>query len=267
MTVGPGAVTRKLWGCGCVSVLAAILVIATVGWLLSLGVPLPKARRLGPVPDNVPPQAPAAVHIIDVHGPGRTADQLFDWSQEIATATDMPGQALRAYANAELIARDAWPECHLSWNTLAGLGWVETRHGTYNGNWFNPSQLDSAGRPQPPIVGIALNGTNGTAVIPDTDEGTIDGDAEHDRAVGPMQFIPESWRRYGRDADGDGVPDPQQIDDAALGAAALLCAHGRDLSQQRDWVDAIFAYNQSEEYMRRVASAANSYAIGQPATS
>ncbi len=21
-------------------------------------------------------------------------------------------------------------------------GWVETRHGTYNGNWFRPSKLD-----------------------------------------------------------------------------------------------------------------------------
>ena len=51
-----------------------------------------------------------------------------------------------------------------------------------------------------------------------------------DRAVGPMQFLPASWARYGADGNGDGVRDPHQLDDAALAAAAYLCAgpgHGQ----------------------------------------
>ena len=95
--------------------------------------------------------------------------------------------------------------------------------------------------------------------------GVLDGDTEFDRAVGPMQFIPESWQRYGRDADGDGVIDPHQIDDAALGAANLLCDNGRDLSVPEDWTQAVYSYNRSREYLIDVRDAAASYALQQPA--
>lgn len=258
---------KRAGGCGCAAVLAVILVVSMVSWTLSFfHVPNP-IRQFAPVPDNVPPQAAVAIAPIDITAPGRTADQLVDWSAPLEKSLEISGQALRAYGNAELIAQATWPECHLRWNTLAGLGWVETRHGTYNGNWFDPSHLDDDGRPNPAIVGIPLDGRNGTVEIPDTDGGVIDGDAEHDRAVGPLQFIPESWARFGSDANGDGQADPNQIDDAAAGAAALLCADGRDLSNAQDWVRAVRSYNNSGEYVRRVADAANSYAIGQPATS
>ena len=257
---------KRAVGCGCAAVLAVILVVSLVFWLLSAFAGVPTPRRFEPVPDNVPPQAPAEVPSIDIHAPGRTADSLAEWSAELEAATGISGQVLRAYANAELIAAHAWPECHLRWNTLAGIGWVETRHGTYNGNWFKPSSLNAQGYPEPPIVGIPLDGTNNTALITDTDGGAIDGDAEHDRAVGPLQFIPESWERFGSDANGDGHADPRQIDDAAAGSAALLCSGGRDLNDPQDWMDAIFAYNYSRDYLNRVAGAANAYAIGQPAT-
>ena len=117
------------------------------------------------------------------------------------------------------------------------------------------------------IVGIPLDGMNNTTHVPDSDGGVFDGDTEFDRAVGPMQFIPSSWEHFGRDANGDGVADPNQIDDAALGAAALLCFGDRDLSTPEGWRSAILNYNQSEDYLRKVAAAANSYAIEQPATS
>lgn len=255
-------------GCGCGAMLAVVmaivLIISLLMWLFSvLDTPLSTKKRV-PVPADVPPAAAVSPPDIDVHGPGRTSDLLEEWAAPIADGIEIAPQAVRAYGNAELIAREAWPDCNLHWNTLAGVGWVETRHGTYSGKIAAGARLDENGRAFPPIVGPALNG-DGFAHVPDTDGGEFDDDAEFDRAVGPMQFIPESWSRYGRDANGDGYADPQQIDDAALGAANLLCDGGRDLSEPEDWQDAILGYNQSNDYVIRVRDAAANYAVGQPA--
>lgn len=274
-TTRPGSLDsrpRAARGCGCVALLAAatavVLVVALVAWVLSyFGAPLEFESR-EPVPNTVPPAAAEAPPAIDIHAPGRTADQLFDWSQPIGNSINANGQAVRAYANAALIANEAWPGCNLTWNTLAGIGWVETRHGTYTGRSFDPARLDEHGFPQPPIIGPALDGETGFAHVPDTDGGAYDNDPEYDRAVGPMQFIPESWARFGRDADGDGVANPQQIDDAALGAANLLCNSGtqmRDLSTEEGWLEAIYSYNHSSDYVARVRDAAANYAVSQPA--
>ncbi len=73
----------------------------------------------------------------------------------------------------------------------------------------------------------------GNLKIPDTDGGVLDGDSTMDRAMGPMQFIPETWRLYGVDANNDGVVSPDNIDDAALSAAGYLCWRGKDLSTPR----------------------------------
>lgn len=259
---------RVAVGCGCgavlVVVMAIVLIISLLLWLFSiLDAPLDTKERV-PVPVDVPPAAAVSPPLIDVHGPGRTSDLLTDWAAPIAEEIDVSAQAIRAYGNAELIASEAWPECHLHWNTLAGLGWVETRHGTYSGKIAAGARLDENGRAFPPIIGPALDG-DGFAHVPDTDGGAYDNDQEFDHAVGPMQFIPESWERYGRDANGDGYADPQQIDDAALGAANLLCAGGRDLDTPEDWQDAILGYNHSNDYVIRVRDAAANYAVGQPA--
>ncbi|MBC3186770.1 lytic murein transglycosylase [Corynebacterium sp. zg-331] len=255
---------RRAAGCGCGVVLALVLIVALVAWAFSVFSPPTVGRDLRPIPDTIPPAAGAEVPGIDVHAPGRTSDKLGFWAKPLAERMGIPEPALRAYGNAELIAAQAWPECHLSWTTLAGLGHVETRHGTYSGKWFHHSSIGEDGVVSPPIVGIALDGSPGVAEIPDTDGGRLDGDARYDRAVGPMQFIPESWGRFGLDANGDGEADPQQIDDAALSAAHLVC-HGRNLSREDQWVEAIRSYNMSQDYLIKVRDAANSYALGQPA--
>ena len=79
-----------------------------------------------------------------------------------------------------------------------------------------------------------------------------------------MQFIPTSWARFGRDANGDGVANPNQIDDAALSAANLLCS-GRDLATADGWTEAIRSYNNSQDYVNKVRDAAANYALGQSA--
>ena len=81
------------------------------------------------------------------------------------------------------------PGCHLPWTLLAGIGRVESDHGRYGG-----SVLGNDGVPRPAIVGVALNGKGPVAAIHDTDNGAFDGDTVWDRAVGPMQFIPSTWR-------------------------------------------------------------------------
>jgi hypothetical protein len=90
--------------------------------------------------------------------------------------------------------------------------------------------------------------------------GSLDGDAVWDRAVGPMPFIPSTWAEWGTDGSGDGVADPQNIDDAALSAARYLCGAGADLSVSQNWLDAIWSYNGTTEYVSRVSEMATSYA-------
>ena len=117
------------------------------------------------------------------------------------------------------------PDCHLAWTTLAGIGMVESHHGTYRGAIIAPN-----GDVSPPIRGVHLDGTNGNLEIIDSEQ-SLDGDEPvYARAMGPMQFIPETWRLYGVDANNDGVISPDNFDDAALSAAGYLCFRGKDLA-------------------------------------
>ena len=75
-----------------------------------------------------------------------------------------------------------------------------------------------------------------------------DGDGQYDRAMGPLQFLPGTWRWAGRDGDGDGRRDPQNVFDAALATAGYLCLGGRDLSRAGDLRSAVLSYNQSGDY-------------------
>ncbi|MEX1358397.1 MAG: lytic murein transglycosylase [Gaiellaceae bacterium] len=67
-------------------------------------------------------------------------------------------------------------------------------------------------------------------------------------AVGWMQFMPDTWLRWGMDATGDGVADPWDPEDAVYAAARYLAAAGgrTDLSR------AVFAYNHADWYVRDV---------------
>ena len=128
------------------------------------------------------------------------------------------------------------PDCHLSWTTLAGIGMVESHHGTYRGAGDRPQR-----RCQPPIRGVELDGTNGNLEILDRDASTDD-DPVYARAMGPMQFIPETWRLYGVDANNDRVVSPDNFDDAALSAAGYLCFRGKDLATPVGWMNALRVY-------------------------
>ncbi len=175
------------------------------------------------------------------------------WVSSTAEKTGIPARALAAYAGAELTVKRETPECGLDWATLAGIGEVESAHGTLNGGEIRPN-----GKQLPAIFGIPLNGVT-TEHIPDTDGGSLDGDPQWDRALGPLQLIPETWQRFAADGNLDGRTDPQQIDDAALTAARYLCTDGHDLRTPAGWIAAVADYNDTADYNNRVAEAVNSY--------
>lgn len=176
------------------------------------------------------------------------------WLDATAEATDIPRRVLAAYAGASLRVAQTYPECQLGWNTIAGIGAVETLHGTYQGASTNETGLVS-----PKIYGPALDGSPGFMAIEDTDNGALDGDKEWDRAVGPMQFIPSTWDYIGQDGNGDGIKDPHHIDDAALAAAVYLCQGQRDTSTDEGWQRGVLAYNRSVAYANQVANHAETY--------
>ncbi|MBV8965026.1 MAG: lytic murein transglycosylase [Mycobacteriaceae bacterium] len=212
-----------------------------------------------PIPEGVPPPAGDAVPDVDTHAAGRPADQLHEWAARRAPALNMPVTALEAYAYAAKVAQVENPSCHLAWTTLAGIGMVESHNGTYRGATIAPN-----GDVTPPIRGVLLDGSNGNLEIVDPGSGAQDGDRGIERAMGPMQFIPETWRLYGVDAHNNGIANPDNIDDAALSAAGYLCFRGRDLATPEGWMTALRAYNLSDQYARTVRDWATAYADGHP---
>jgi membrane-bound lytic murein transglycosylase B len=96
-------------------------------------------------------------------------------------------------------------------------------------------------------------------VIGDTDGGAYDGDPVYDHAVGPMQFIPSTWRRWASDGNGDGRGDPNNIYDAALAAARYLCATG-PMRTDDDMRRGFYSYNHSDAYVATVLNYAKGYA-------
>lgn len=223
-------------------VAVGLAVLSAVGWLGQQRTVTtdPVLLTSGPPADAVAVE-PAPVRAASPEPPSG-ADPA--WVRHTALAAGIPEPAVAAYARATLGAPEG---CDLGWTTLAGIGWVESHHATIGGR-----TLGADGRPSTPVVGPALDGAGPVAAIP------VDGAWDH--ALGPLQFITSTWQRWGRDGDGDGAADPQDLDDAAAAAAAYLCGTGSDLSTGPGWTAAVRAYNHSDAYVLAVHSAATTYA-------
>ncbi|MCU1558340.1 MAG: hypothetical protein JWN09_2335 [Microbacteriaceae bacterium] len=241
--------------------IAVVLAAVAVCGALVAGILILAAPRLGATNQAAPANLPrfaAQAPVVRASAPvGAGIAGLADpaWIASTARATGIPPRALQAYAGVAIQVADAGSGCGIGWNTLAGIGEVESHHGTIFGG-----TLDANGTATPPIYGVPLAG-GAVANIPDTDGGAIDGDPTIDRAVGPMQLIPQSWRNWHADANGDGVQDPQNIDDATMAAAHYLCrAGGQQLGQEAGWRKAVLAYNGSDAYLQNVVRHATDYA-------
>ena len=77
-------------------------------------------------------------------------------------------------------------------------------------------------------------------------------------AVGWMQFLPSTWMRWGVDADGDGIADPWDPEDAVFSAGRYLAAAGAHDDVSR----AIFAYNHAQWYVDEVLALAAQFDSG-----
>jgi hypothetical protein len=241
-----------------VAVLAAtLLVLGGLAFaILRAGTATPSSGTV--VPMEVAPTAPGApaARGADLSRSARRPGVDPAWVARTAALTGVPAPAVRAYADAELVLRTEQPACHLHWNTLAGIGWIESQHGTLGGR-----TLGVDGRPSSPILGPALDGSAGNAAIRSTPASSAwHGDRAWEHAVGPLQFLASTWDRWGTDGDGDGSADPRDLDDAAMAAGRYLCADGHDLATDAGWNAAVHSYNHDQRYVANVAAAANTYA-------
>ncbi|CAL9574196.1 lytic murein transglycosylase [Streptomyces sp. Tu 3180] len=164
--------------------------------------------------------------------------------RDVRSQSGIPATVLRAYRAAQTSVGRTDPGCRLPWELLAAIGKVES--GQARGG-----AVDRNGTTLGRITGPPLDG-RGFALIRDTDGGAHDGDTVYDRAVGPMQFLPSTWARWGTDGNGDGRADPNNVFDAALAAGHYLCAGDRDLGRAADLDRAVLSYNHSRSYLRLV---------------
>jgi membrane-bound lytic murein transglycosylase B len=174
-------------------------------------------------------------------------------------ANGIPNVALNAYRVAAARINHVDPGCGIDWSLLAGIGREESDHGRFAG-----AVLNSNGTSTPRIIGPALDGQQWDYIPAPANGAALDGDAQYAHALGPMQFIPQTWAAYGADATGDGVADIFNINDAALGAARYLCAAGGNLRTHAGQVAAVLAYNHSDEYLAQVLALADAYHRGVP---
>lgn len=165
----------------------------------------------------------------------------------------VPDRALAAYRGAVTAA--GCPG--LRWELLAGIGFVESHHG---GAGLDPV----TGEVKPWIFGPLLDGTHATVALPiRTWNGWWGLTGAWQRAVGPMQFLPATFSAWATDADGDGVANPHDLDDAAATAARLLCGSAGHIDDERT---VLLRYNHSASYADTVLRYAEGLSSAMTAT-
>ena len=242
--------TRRQWGA-----LAGVVVLLVA--VVAAGV---SARRTQPSNDSSA-QSPNGTPATAFADSGRAAAagpilHLPKVDLSKVSAADIPPAALSAYKLAANQTASHDRACHLRWWLLAGIGYVESAHARAGGS----TRPGWDGMARPPILGPVLDGTRGYPRVADTDHGLFDRNTRWDRAVGPMQFLPGSWLRWGGRGPLHGHADPQELYDSAVAAGRFLCAGGVDLSAPGPLATAVYGYNHSSDFVHLVLAVAAAYA-------
>jgi cell wall-associated NlpC family hydrolase len=167
-----------------------------------------------------------------------------------ASIGGIPAVLLQAYNQAAIRTPAIDPGCTgMRWSILAAIGMTESSQAAGH-------QITPDGEVTPPVYGVPLDGSGtGGNTTP------VYNDGGYARALGPMQILPSTWARWAQwGRPGDGTPDPQNVFDAALTTAAILCGGGRrNLADPAQLTAAILSYNDSETYVAEVESWITTY--------
>ncbi len=150
---------------------------------------------------------------------------------------EVPSEYLPIYKAAE-------KEYGVPWNLLAAHHRVETKFSTMNSL---VSPVGAEGHMQ--FMPCTFVGWSHPSCS-DLGKGDIPEKQKTDPA------IIEKYGGYGVDANGDGVADPFQIEDAVFSAANYLARNG---AAEGEIEQAVFAYNHSDEYVEDVLYYAEKY--------
>lgn len=238
-----------------------VLMVAASSALLSMPPPTLRDGRADGAPGgsrygatgHLPRNLEPSENLLDLAGeprklPGPAADLP-------RGSLDIPEPMLAAYVGAADRLGQSYPACGVRWSVLAAIGRIESGHA-------RDGRIDVNGTTVPAILGPRLSGGPGVAAIPDTDQGSLDGDPVWDRAVGSMQLIPSTWNKHAMDGNDDGVLSPHNVHDAVASAGAYLCDGDADLRDPRQLAEAVFRYNHSDDYVRTVLRWASAYDSG-----
>lgn len=247
-----------------ISVLAAIAVVLTTTGVVGpdtspspdtgrpAAAPGPGADGPAAAPASAPP---AAVEPIAEGAPAVAVRNVSTADAYVDRLVDAPDAAVAAYQRAATVINAAAP-CNLDWLVLAALGRLASNHG--RGDDLS-HRITLKGKVKPALLGRPLNGKAGRSRVSDTDAGELDGNARWDAPTGPMGLLPETWSRVAVDADGDTVRNVQDLDDATLGAAVLLCASGKDLARPKALRKALRRYDATPHFARTVRALVAEY--------
>jgi murein DD-endopeptidase MepM/ murein hydrolase activator NlpD len=218
----------RVAGYGAAAIVAGIAVLTLGGSLLSQQFPMgTKSKEVVAVPAAATGEEPAEPRSTKTTKNETSSSKTIGAPETRddagAAATAQPGMpmvegisdsTMRLYVNA---ARS----CNMPWQILAGVGRIETNHGTSDAPGVK-SGANSAG------------------------------------AKGPMQFMPATWSKYGLDANKDGKVDVYNQIDAVYSAASYLCANGAGAG--KNGIDnALWHYNHSDSYVADVKRTAAGY--------